>query len=88
MLLKNIADIIVGCFFPFIIGVLIRYASRKWNKPLLMTVCLIFVLIVVSLVISVTSGTFLQTFEVKVIIFVCLILGALIADLIYRIRSK
>ena len=71
----NTIDIIMGCFIPFIIGSMMRYASRKWNRPLLITGCLIFVLIVIRIV-------------TNIIIFACLILGALIADFIYRIRSK
>ena len=87
----NTLDIIVGCLFPFIIGVAIRYASRKWDRPLLVTVCLIFAVIVGELVITVINSTFssyLRRFELRVSIFAIMILGALIADLIYRIRSK
>ena len=87
----NTLDIIVGCLFPFIIGVTIRYASRKWDRPLLVTVCLIFAIIIGDLVISVISSTFrayLRNLEIRVTIFAVMILGALIADLIYRIRSK
>lgn len=84
----NVIDIIMGCFIPFIIGALMRYASRKWNRPLLVTGCLIFVLIVIRIVPEIARGTFLRTFKIEVIIFAFLILGALIADLIYHIRSK
>jgi peptidoglycan/LPS O-acetylase OafA/YrhL len=87
----NAVDIIIERLFPFIIGVLIRYASRKWDRPLLVTVCLIFVIIVMDLVISVKNSTFsayLQTHELRVTIFVIMIFGALIADLIYRIAEK
>lgn len=84
----KVLNVIMGCFFPFIIGVLIRYASRKWDRPLLVTVCLIFAVIVGSLVTSVKSRIFLETFKIRVAIFAFMILGALIADLIYRIRSK
>lgn len=87
-LMWNTIDIIMGCFIPFIIGSMMRYASRKWNRPLLITGCLIFVLIVIRIVTNIISGTFFQTFKIEVIIFACLILGALIADFIYRIRSK
>ena len=80
-------NLILGCFSPFIIGALIRYASRKWDRPLLVTLCLVFVVIVVSLVIS-AGNTFFQTFEIRVTIAAFLILGALAADLVYRIRSK
>ena len=87
----NTLDIIVGCLFPFIIGGAIRYASRKWSKPLLVAVCLIFAIIIGDLVISVISSTsraYLRNLEIRVTIFAVMILGALIADLIYRIRSK
>ena len=69
----------------------IRYASRKWDRPLLVTVCLIFAVFVVNLVITVINSTFrayLRTLEIRITIFAIMILGALIADLIYRIRSK
>ena len=87
----NTLDIIVACLFPFIIGGAIRYASRKWDRPLLVTVCLILAVIVVNLVITVVNSTFrtyLRTLEIRVTIFAIMILGALIADLIYRILSK
>ncbi|MBE6939711.1 MAG: hypothetical protein E7457_02670 [Ruminococcaceae bacterium] len=87
----NALDIFVGCLFPFIIGGAIRYASRKWAKPLLVTVCLIFAVIVGDLVITVINSTlsaYLRKLELRVAIFAIMILGAMIADLIYRIRSR
>ena len=87
----NAWNIIIGCFGPCTIGVVIRYASRKWDRPLLVTVCLIFAVIIGELVITVINSTFssyLRRFELRVAIFAIMILGALIADLIYRIRSK
>lgn len=87
----NTLDIIVGCLFPFIIGVVIRYASRKRGKPLLVTICLIFGVIVWDLVSTVINSTFrayLRALELRAAIFAIMILGALAADLIYRIRSK
>ena len=84
----NVTDIMMGCFIPFIIGALIRYASRKWDRPLLATGCLIFVVVVIRIGTNITRTAFLRTFEIEVIMFICLITGAFIADLIYRIRSK
>ena len=84
----NAIGIIMGCFIPFIIGILMRYACRKWNRPLLITGCLIFVLIVIRIVSNIMSGTSFRLFKIEIIMFTCLILGALIADFIYRIRSK
>ena len=84
----NVIDIIMGCLFPFIIGALMRYASRKWDRPLLVTGSLIFVLIVIRIVTSITRGTLLRTFKIEIVMLICLILGALTADLIYRILSK
>lgn len=84
----NAIGIIMGCFIPFIIGILMRYACRKWNRPLLITGCLIFVLIVIRIVSNIMSGTSFRVFKIEIIMFTCLILGALIADFIYRIRSK
>ena len=65
-----------------------RYASRKWNRPLIVTGCLIFVLVAIRIATNITRAAFLQTLKIEVIMFICLILGAFIADLIYRIRSK
>ena len=84
----NVIDIIMGCLFQFIIGALMRYASRKWDRPLLVTGSLIFVLIVIRIVTSITRGTLLRTFKIEIVMLICLILGALTADLIYRILSK
>ena len=84
----NAIGIIMGCVIPFIIGILMRYACRKWNRPLLITGCLIFVLIVIRIVSNIMSGTSFRVFKIEIIMFTCLILGALIADFIYRIRSK
>ena len=84
----NALDIIMGCLFPFIMGGAMRYASRKWNRPLLVTVCLIFIVIVIEIAIAIQKGTFLRTFNIRVVLYACMILGALIADLIYRIRRK
>ena len=84
----NALDIIMGCLLPFIMGGAMRYASRKWNRPLLVTVCLIFIVIVIEIAIAIQKGTFLRTFNIRVVLYACMILGALIADLIYRIRRK
>ena len=81
-------EIILGCFIPFIIGTLMRYASRKWNRPLLATGCLILVFIVLRVVENIISGALFQTFKIEVIMFACLVLGALAADFAYRIRSR
>jgi len=80
------ADFILGYLSPFIIGVVMRYASRKWDKPLLITICLIFAVIVISLIVSVIDHTFIVHLEIRAKLFACMILGALIADLIHRIR--
>ena len=87
-LMWNAIDIIMGCFIPFLIGALMRYASRKWNRPLLVTGCLIFVLIAIRIVTNIIRSTFFRTFKIEVIIFACLILGTLTTDFIYRICSK
>jgi len=87
----NAWNIIIGCFGPCTIGVVIRYASRKRGKPLLVTICLIFGVIVWDLVSTVINSTFrayLRALELRAAIFAIMILGALTADLIYRIRSK
>lgn len=84
----NALDIVIGCFFPFIIGAAIRYASRKWSRPLLVTGCLIFVLIGIRVVLDITRRASLWTFKIEAIVFACLLLGALIADIIYRVYGK
>lgn len=82
------ADFILGYLSPFIIGVVMRYASRKWDRPLLVANCLIFAVIVISLIVSVIERTFIVHLEFRVRLFACMIFGVLIADLIYRIRHQ
>ena len=76
----NAINIICGWGGPFIIGAVMRYASRKWARPLLVTFCLIALVAVVSM----RSG--FQHFNLYVILIACMMLGAFTADLIYRIR--
>ena len=45
----NAINIICGWGGPFIIGAVMRYASRKWARPLLVTFCLIALVAVVSM---------------------------------------
>ena len=82
------SDFIFGFFSPFIIGVVMRYASRKWDRPLLVTICLIFAVVVISLIVSGIDRTFMVRLEIRVKLFACMIFGALTADLIYRIRRR
>lgn len=84
----NALDIVIGCFFPFIIGAAIRYATRKWNRPLLATGCLIFVLIAIRVTLDIIRHASIWTFKIEAIVFACLLLGALMADFIYRISGK
>ena len=87
----NTTDVIIGivmCLLLLALGAAIRYASRKWSRPLLVTLGLILVLFAVPSVTAVAKGTFLQTFKIRTLIHVCIILGALTADLIYRLRGK
>lgn len=81
-------DFILGYLSPFIIGIVMRYASRKWDNPLLVANCLIFAVIVISLIVSVVEHTFIVHLEIRVRLFACMIFGALIAHLIYRIRDQ
>ena len=78
----NAINIICGWGGPFIIGAVMRYASRKWARPLLVTFCLIALVAVVSM----RSG--FQHFNLYVILIACMISGAFTADLIYRIRGR
>lgn len=84
----DVTDIIMGCFAPFIIGMLMRYASRKWHRPLLVTFCLLLAVIILYVVGAIIRGSFLRTPKIEAVIFVCLLSGALIADLLYRICGK
>ena len=78
----NAINIICGWGGPFILGAVMRYGSRKWARPLLVTFCLIALVAVVSM----RSG--FQHFNLYVILIACMMLGAFTADLIYRIRGR
>ena len=68
-----------------------RFASRKWDRPLLVAVCLVFVVIIMGIVTSVTKTgflEFLETLKISVVFYAFLMLGVLIAYLLYRIRRK
>ncbi|MBR4057987.1 MAG: hypothetical protein IKK00_07670 [Oscillospiraceae bacterium] len=87
----NVALVIAGYLFSFIIGALMRYASRKWDKPLKVAVCLIFALIVFDFIAVVKDSTlhaYLQDVKLRAVGFVIMMLGVLAADIIYRIRNK
>ena len=87
----NPVDVITGimmCLLLLALGAAMRYASRKWSRPLLVTLGLILVLFAVPSVTAVAKGTFLQTFKIRTLIHVRILLGTLTADLVYRIRGK
>lgn len=91
MELTTVLNVIFLCFGPLLMGMSMRFASRKWDRPLLVAVCLVFVVIIGSLVTSVASTgflEFLQTLKISVVFYAFLMLGVLIADLLYRIRRK
>lgn len=81
-------DFILGSFSPFIIGMVMRYASQKWDRPLLITICLIFAVMGISVIASAIDCTFIVHLEIRVRLFACMLFGALIADLIHRIRRQ
>ena len=83
----NAINIICGWGGPFIIGAVMRYASRKWARPLLVTFCLIAVIAVGLMVESMRSG-FFRNSNLYIIWIACMMLGAFTADLIYRIRGR
>ena len=83
----NAINMILGWGGPFIIGAVMRYASRKWARPLLVTLCLIAVIAVGLMVDSIGSG-FFRNFNLYVILIACMMSGAFTADLIYRIRGR
>ena len=85
---QNMADFILGYLSPFIIGVVMRYASRKWDRPLLVSNCLIFVVMVINIIVSVIERTFIVYLESRVRLFACMIFGVLTADFIYRIHHR
>lgn len=91
MELTTVLNVISLCFFPLLIGMSMRFASRKWDRPLLVAVCLVFVVIIMGIVTSVTKTgflRFLETLKISVVFYAFLMLGVLIADLLYRIRRK
>ncbi len=91
MELTTVLNVISLCFFPLLIGMSMRFASRKWDRPLLVAVCLVFVVIIMGIVTSVTKTgflEFLETLKISVVFYAFLMLGVLIADLLYRIRRK
>ena len=91
MELTTVLNVISLCFFPLLIGMSMRFASRKWDRPLLVAVCLVFVVIIMGIVTSVTKTgflEFLETLKISVVFYDFLMLGVLIADLLYRIRRK
>ena len=91
MELTTVLNVISLCFFPLLIGMSMRFASRKWDRPLLVAVCLVFVVIIMGIVTSVTKTgflRFLETLKIRVVFYAFLMLGVLIADLLYRIRRK
>lgn len=68
---------------PFIIGMAMRYASQRWCRALLVTFCLIFVIFILVLI-----SSSVDYFGLEVRFFASMILGAVITDLIYRIRRR
>ena len=91
MELTTVLNVISLCFFPLLIGMSMRFASRKWDRPLLVAVCLVFVVIIMGIVTTVTKTgflEFLETLKISVVFYAFLMLGVLIADLLYRIRRK
>lgn len=87
----NAANILIGCLAPLLIGAAIRYAARKSDRPMTVSVCLVAAVIAAELVITVKNSTFsayLQKLDLRAAIFAVMMLGAAAADLIYRIRSK
>ena len=90
MELTTVLNVIFLCFGPLLVGMSMRFASRKWDRPLLVAVCLVFVVIIMGIVTSVTTGflRFLETLKIRVVFYAFLMLGVLIAYLLYRIRRK
>ena len=91
MELTAVLNVIFLCFGPLLVGMSMRFASRKWDRPLLVAVCLVFVVIIMGIVTSVTKTgflRFLETLKIRVVFYAFLMLGVLIAYLLYRIRRK
>ena len=91
MELTTVLNVIVLCIGPLLVGMSMRFASRKWDRPLLVAVCLVFVVIIMGIVTSVTKTgflRFLETLKIRVVFYAFLMLGVLIAYLLYRIRRK
>ena len=91
MELTTVLNVIFLFFGPLLVGMSMRFASRKWDRPLLVAVCLVFVVIIMGIVTSVTKTgflRFLETLKIRVVFYAFLMLGVLIAYLLYRIRRK
>ena len=91
MELTTVLNVIFLCFGPLLVGMSMRFASRKWDRPLLVAVCLVFVVIIMGIVTSVTKTgflRFLETLKIRVVFYAFWMLGVLIAYLLYRIRRK
>ena len=74
--------------FPFAIGMAMRFATRKIQKPLLVTVALILIIAVIywgRVLIKPHRG---NAIGISAILFAFLVLGALISDFIFRYREK
>lgn len=79
----DVYDFILLYIAPFLIGMSMRCGTRKWDRPLLVTFCVVFIVIVGTLITPPKVSL-----DFYVIFFGCMIFGALAADIIYRIRRQ
>ena len=74
--------------FPFAVGMAMRFATRKFQKPLLVTGALILVVAVITLGRVLNKPHRGNVIGISAIVFAFLVLGALMSNFIFRYREK
>ena len=74
--------------FPLAIGMAMRFATRKFQKPLLVTGALILIIAVICLGRILIKPHHSNVFGISAIVFAFLVFGAVISDFIFRYREK
>ena len=80
-------NLVMGCVATFLIGVSMRFGTRKRKRPWLTTVCLLVIIIAWVMV----EGLFRDgpgEFKIRVIIMASMALGTCTAELAYRIYRR
>ena len=77
-------NLVMGCVATFLIGVSMRFGTRKRKRPWLTTVCLLVIIIVCQII----DGFFRDDFEIGVILMASMALGTCTAELASRISRR